>query len=424
MGLRLGTLVASITANAVLGFLVFRPTAPLPAPATAAADASSPKSHERLVARPRPKEPTLPAAAIEPTVPPSPAFDWAQLESQDYKEYIVRLRAFGVPDRVIREIIIADVEKLYRPKLAALRPPPPTRTNFWEQSGAISSPRPAKEQREQARTLQREKQDLIKELLGKDVYQQISADAGYASAIERMFGSVSPEQRDQVSDIQERYQRMKADVYEENEYNVDEVARDQIRSIQRKMREELATVLTPEQVENYELRSSDLASNMRYELRSFEPNEEEFRAIFKYKQTKEDLETLRNANDGAKRDSREEMKSLQQKQKEMDEVLSQALSPDRAKEFKLSENYEYRNLFEAGVSKDSIFKLADLRQDVESAAARLRRDKALNEEQRKAALAAIRTETEKSMTDLLGERRARGYLGNGGYWLRSIAPKQ
>jgi hypothetical protein len=378
------------------------------------------------VARSRPKQANSPATPAEPATPsPIPAFDWSQLESQDYKEYIARLRAFGVPDRVIREIIIADVNKLYRPKLAALRPPPQTRTNFWEQSGGIPSPRPPKEQREQSRSLQKEKQDLIKELLGKDVYQQISVDAGYPDSFERLYGSaVSPEQRDKVSEIQERYQRMKSDIYEENEYNVDEVAREQIRTIQRKWREELATVLTPEQIENYELRTSDTASNMRYELRSFEPNEEEFRAIFKYKQAKEELEASRDIDPSGGQLSSEGRKARQQKQTENEDALAQSLSPERAKEFTLSENYEYRNLFEAGVAKESIFQLADMKQEVQSATRKLRQDKTLSEEQRAAALAAIRAETEKSLTELLGERRARGYMGNSGYWLRNIAPKQ
>ncbi|HKQ85480.1 MAG TPA: hypothetical protein VJS43_01790 [Candidatus Acidoferrales bacterium] len=423
MGLRLGILVASLAANAVLGFLIFRPASSPPlAPAIESARPSAP---DRLVARSRPKEATSPAATADGATPlPAPAFDWSQLESQDYKEYIARLRAFGVPDRVISEIIIADVNKLYRPKLAALRPPPQTRTNFWEQSGGVNSPRQPKEQREQSRLVQREKQDLIKELLGKDVYQRMAADAGQPDSFERLYGSaVLPEQRDKVSEIQERYQRMKSDIYEENEYNVDEVAREQIRTIQRKLREELATVLSSEQIENYELRTSDVASNMRYELRSFEPNEEEFRAIFKYKQAKEELDALRNADYTGGRPSSEDAKLRREKQKEMDEALSQALNPDRTKEFKLGENYEYRNLLESGVDKDSVFKLADMQGDVQAAAAKLRQDKALSDEQRKAALAAIRAETEKSMVDLLGERRARGYLGNGGYWLRNIAPK-
>jgi hypothetical protein len=42
---------------------------------------------------------------------------WAQLESEDYKTYVARLRSIGCPEQTIRDIIIADLDKL----LAALK---------------------------------------------------------------------------------------------------------------------------------------------------------------------------------------------------------------------------------------------------------------------------------------------------------------
>lgn len=422
MGLRLGILVASIAANAVFAALLFHRGSPPGSPEVGIAPAPQ-SSPVRLAARPGKKRSGVQDASTPLPLPAAAAFDWSQLESQDYKEYIARLRAFGVPDPVLCDIIIADVNKLYRPRLAALRPPPALRTNFWEQSYGPSSARQPKEQREQLRALQKEQLELVKDLLGKDVYQRKAAESGYPDSLERSFGSMTTEQREKVSEIQERYQRMTSAIYEDNDHNVDDDTRKDLRAVRARLREELATVLTPEQVENYELRTSDTASNMRYELRSFEPNEEEFRAIFKYKQAKEELDALRD-HDPSGRLSAEAAKARSQKQKELEDALAQSLSPERSKEFKLAENYEYRNLFEAGVEKDSIFKLADMKQDVEASARKLRQDKALSNDQQTAALAAIRAETEKSLTELLGDRRARGYLGNSGYWIRNIAPKQ
>jgi len=44
---------------------------------------------------------------------------WAQLESEDYKTYIARLRGIGCPEQTIRDIIIADLDKLLAPEIAA-----------------------------------------------------------------------------------------------------------------------------------------------------------------------------------------------------------------------------------------------------------------------------------------------------------------
>jgi hypothetical protein len=68
-------------------------------------------------------------------------------------------------------------------------------------------------------------------------------------------------------------------------------------------------------------------------------------------------------------------------------------------------------------------KVAEMKQQAENAAAEVRRDKSLSADQRTQALQAVRIETEKSLAELIGERRAKAYAGNGGYWLRNIAPK-
>src|SRR4051794_39188653 len=40
-------------------------------------------------------------------------FHWRQLESADYEQYMANLRAAGCPGRTVRDIIVADVRKLY-----------------------------------------------------------------------------------------------------------------------------------------------------------------------------------------------------------------------------------------------------------------------------------------------------------------------
>ena len=47
-------------------------------------------------------------------------FTWDEIESADFPTYIAKLRAIGCPEATIRDIILADVNKLYAPKLLAL----------------------------------------------------------------------------------------------------------------------------------------------------------------------------------------------------------------------------------------------------------------------------------------------------------------
>lgn len=56
--------------------------------------------------------------------------DWNQVESDDYRKYIANLRAIGCPETTIRDIIIADVNKLFEARELALMGPRP-KFEYW-----------------------------------------------------------------------------------------------------------------------------------------------------------------------------------------------------------------------------------------------------------------------------------------------------
>ena len=353
------------------------------------------------------------------------AFQWSQLEAADYKEYIARLRAFGVPEKVVRDIIIADVNKLYRPRFAVLLPPKkPKNEKFWEtRNWGYNSGREqaTKEQRAQTLALQKEQANLIKELLGADVYEQISKESGYPDHTERMYGKLDKEQREKISDMQQKFQEEQSAIYAKADGYVGQDTQAELEALRKKHRAELATVLTPEQLEEFELRSSQVSQRMKWELSSFEPDEKEFRAIHAHKQAMEELNSARNTEGTPI--TPEGQKEMREKQKALDASLAETLGTNRVAEYKLMEQYEYRNLLDAGVPKESVFKIPDIKKEAESAASKLRNDKSLTQEQRTAALQAIKNETTKTLADLLGSRRANYYQQSGGYWLRNIAPE-
>ena len=48
--------------------------------------------------------------------PAPPPFQWSQLESPDYPNYIANLRAIGCPERTVRELIAADLNDSFAPR--------------------------------------------------------------------------------------------------------------------------------------------------------------------------------------------------------------------------------------------------------------------------------------------------------------------
>ena len=96
-------------------------------------------------------------------------FRWAQLESEDYRDYINRLRAIGCPEQTIRDIVIADVDKMLAPKMQAASPHP-REIKFWQPVEQEMWDDPAqKDALRRQRELDFQKREVIRELLGVDL---------------------------------------------------------------------------------------------------------------------------------------------------------------------------------------------------------------------------------------------------------------
>src|ERR1019366_4254355 len=122
------------------------------------------------------------------------------------------------------------------------------------------------------RALSREEQKILKSLFGPD----LNADDPMSTVDdERRFGSVPPEKRDQVRQILQEFGDQRNDIYDRARGNgsmvttllPDDQAR--LRQLDSLQHAELAKVLTPQELEDYDIRSSNTANNMRYQLTAF-----------------------------------------------------------------------------------------------------------------------------------------------------------
>jgi len=64
--------------------------------------------------------------------------------------------------------------------------------------------------------------------------------------------------------------------------------REKIQYLQKERRSELAEILTPQELEEYDLRESSTANSLRFGLAAFDATEQEFRGIFKIQKTVDD----------------------------------------------------------------------------------------------------------------------------------------
>src|ERR1044071_948738 len=94
-------------------------------------------------------------------------------------------------------------------------------------------------------------------------------------------------------------------------------------------------------------------------------------------------------------------------------------------EYKRSQDYNFQAIYRVteheNLGKDAAIKVYDMKKVAEDQAKVLRADKSLDSGARTAALQGIRTETEKAMLGVLGQKGFDSYQ-NQAYWLKSISP--
>jgi hypothetical protein len=416
MNPRLALLAVTLIANCVFAALLLRPSS---GPAAASpSPAAGPAAIPAPAAKPADTRDRPPAEAgtSAPPAPAAPAFNWASIESADFKQYIQNLRDLGVPEPTIRDLIQAELAKLYRPKFRALRPPA-NPEKYWERNYGSFGPfgTQSTAQRQQEAALRKEQSELLRTLLG-------DPPASTNSPLARLFPDASPEVLKQFSELQSKMSEKQQALRDKTGGYYDGSSMTERRKIEREFHDELAKLVPPEQLEAYKLRNSETARNLRDELRAFAPTEEEFKAIFRQR------DTLGNPRDGVSSASTggpmtaELARQMRERQLQAEAALTEALGPERAKEYKALSGYEFSQLAEAGIPRESLLRLAEMKTSAEQAVANLRKDSALSAEQRAAAQQAIRAETEKELATLLGERRAKAYPNSGGYWIQNLAP--
>ena len=338
-------------------------------------------------------------------VAPTPGrFTWRLLESDDFKKYIANLRAVGCPEQTIQDIIIAEVNKVYAGKEAALRLRP-EHLKPWETSYA--SPYGDMEQMRKFRQLMNEKRDLLKELLGIDVPQEMpSIWAGRTdSAYEAAYAKLPEGKRDLVRRIQEQLLDKQQELNARTMGFWEPEDQQEMAKIQKEYRNALAQTLTRDERLDYELATSSMGRNLRSELSAFSASEQEIREIFRLRQRTEDarMELSPETSQGG---NREAVRKIHEANLQVESEIRTMLGEERYSEYQRSRDWQYRNLTQlaraSGLPADTANKAYDMNQLAMQEAARIRSQPDLSREQRDVMLMQMQAELDSTMGKLLG----------------------
>lgn len=352
-------------------------------------------------------------------------FQWSQLETTDYKEYIKRLRALNCPESTIQDIILADLDNLYEPKLNALRGHVPVAEpdRYW----VHVKPPPAKLSPEAdwaVREVQAERASLVRELLGVTERSLRVKHDRHDDAVQSRYAFLAAEQRERLIELEKQY-----GVFPEENNNSGriifwhlELSAEQLTQ----MRIELAEFMSAEQIREYDLRTAKHARHMKNDFETIGVNEAEFRAAY---DAYDSWSLARHERyDFQNPPTPERLEAVKQQENRAIEDMKRVLGAERYAEFRLYRDMAYTELIKAapylGFDAAAAKKVVEMRVEVNKAVDVLRRNEALSEEARQQALLEIRLATEKAVTGVIGQRGYEYYQRQGGRWMNAISPRK
>jgi hypothetical protein len=346
------------------------------------------------------------------------SFSWSQLESTDYRQYIANLRAIGCPEATIKDIILTDVMRLYAQRRGQYY------LNgrdfkFWETDEKRKLKQPQIEEREkQLAAIDKELPAVLRELLGINYEREVNKYFVDTDLDNRRLAFLSDDKRSQILALRDQFEgeRDRA-MYQRQGGKLPAAGIDQLRQIDQEQDEALSRLLTPQEKEEYQLSMSPAADRLRKELIGFNPNEDEFREMFRRQTAIDSAYEFEDPNDDSVRAAK-----AADEQAMMAEIKAQ-LPPDRVAQLDRSQDPDYQNLCVLSERFDlpdgTSQTLLDMRQAAEDQKRELLSNKDISPERAEAALKAIQVETEQAARTALGDQAFAQYSQTA-TWINSL----
>lgn len=210
-----------------------------------------------------------------------------------------------------------------------------------------------------------------------------------------------------VTQILQDYDAMQREGRPRN-YNGPELPSDteRRRFIEEERRKDIAAVLSPEELREYDMRHSPVAQQLRWNLAGMKPSREEYAAIFDSLNV---VETNYNTRGGGEF-SQEFWRERQEAQKLATAELKTALGEERFIDYALSNDHESRQTFEAvrrfNLPETTTRDLWKLRQQAGLEGEAVFKDGKLSNDEKKARIAEIGRRSREQIERLLGAEAA------------------
>ena len=269
MKLPVALFVASLAVNAAVITLYFKQSSGAPSAGSPAAAVLAEKSAGSSGSA----APVPSAASAAAAQSAQLARSWSELQTGDLKTLPERLRAAGFAPSMIRAIVAAQVNEQFsarRKELLGNQAEQP----FWKnQRSGMMDPKIMTALRD----LGKEQMALMKSLLGENAPGNDEINAWQR----RQFGNLAPEKLTQLQSINNDYSELQQEIMQKANGVMLPEDREKLTYLEKEKLADIAKTLSPQEFEEFQLRSSNTANQLRGQLGSFNTTEAEFRALYR-----------------------------------------------------------------------------------------------------------------------------------------------
>ncbi|OHE83554.1 MAG: hypothetical protein A3G75_02305 [Verrucomicrobia bacterium RIFCSPLOWO2_12_FULL_64_8] len=240
------------------------------------------------------------------------------------------------------------------------------------------------------------------EQIQKEIRELLGEPPGSFSVSLR-YGALPPDKRELLQQIERDYSEMQEDINRESMGLTLASDREKLRLLEAEKRKDLAGVLSPAELLEYDLRASPTAGQLRTPMAMMEATKEEYRAIFPLQQAydqqwRPSYWTDSSDDPGFYRNRQEAGRQLAQRIKEF-------LGPERGQLYLWAQEPEFGSMYTVanrlGLPAETPARVMQLRDSTSSRGVAILDDKTLTNDQRRAMIQGLAQEARSQLNALL-----------------------
>jgi len=352
-------------------------------------------------------------------------FHWSQIEAEDYQTYIENLRSIGCPEETIRDLVKQDLDQHYDQLKANVLNKDPSRNDYWKTGHPSSLSQPNKNARSELAQLDRDKSEVLKDLFGAEGLAGINRSSPYARAQSKLKTGYAMDfiPDETLAELNSMEQDFGSKLLRKMASGAsDDQDRNDIKMLREARENQIASLLTPEQKFEYDLRKSPTAANLRLQLDGFNPSEEEFRNIF---QIQKEFEDDHGVVQGATI-SQAEVQERRSAEQNLKSDIKSLLGEDRFQDYLQQTDYDYKSIDKIsqrqGLADNVSAQVYQMKSEAEELARGVRLNANIPIEERQQQLQQIYNETSRSIESIMGQQGAASIQTQGGgrNWLNNL----